>query len=134
MNKYKELYDIAKEKIDAVTNCIRNCSFSKKTPANNVEEAILQDADRIEAMGSIAIMRTFASAGAVNNGFYNEEDPFGKTRELNAKLYPVDLFPERLLIIPEHLNTQTAKEIAKPRLKVLNVFLESLKEELEEIA
>ncbi|MEA3463999.1 MAG: HD domain-containing protein, partial [Patescibacteria group bacterium] len=67
-----------KHKIKSVTECIKQCSFSKSIKASTLESKILQDADRLEATGAISIMRTFSSGGQMNRRFYNPENPFGK--------------------------------------------------------
>ncbi|MDR1694015.1 MAG: HD domain-containing protein [Lactobacillaceae bacterium] len=121
-----------KEKINEAALCIENCSFSSKKKPHSIESAILQDADRIEATGAIAIMRTFASAGSMNKAFYNTNDPFCENRKPESLAYAVDLFYERLLVVADLMNTKTAKKIAQKRTKILQSFLTAAKEEINE--
>lgn len=119
-----------KEKILKTYKAIQVCSFTKGKTPNFLEAKILQDADSLEAVGAISIMRTFSSAGCMNRQFYDIKDPFCKNREPNDKLYALDLFYTRLLIVHKKLYTNTAKNIALKRVKFLKIFLKELKEEL----
>lgn len=120
-----------KEKLKYVHNAIKECSFKGKIKPKSIESKILQDSDRLEATGTIAIMRTFASAGSMGSFLYNFEDPFCENREPDSLNYALDLFFNRLLIVKDKMNTETAKNIAEKRSKVLVEFINSLKEEID---
>lgn len=120
----------SKEKIDKIYKSILLCSFTKAQKPNFIEAAILQDADALESMGAISIMRTFASAGTMNKIFYNKKDPFCKKRNPNDKKYALDLFFTRLLVIQDRLHTDRAKQLAIKRVKFLKDFLMELEYEL----
>lgn len=111
-----------KEKIDKVYEAIMVCSFTKGIIPNFLEAKILQDADSLEAMGAISIMRTFSSAGAMNRRFYDPSDPFCKKRKPNDAKFALDLFFTRLLVIQKRLHTKIAKSIAKERVQFLRSF------------
>jgi uncharacterized protein len=119
------------EKIASVETCIKQCSFSKGTKADSPESQILQDADRLEATGAISIMRTFASAGQMNQQFYDPADPFRKKTNPNS-LISLDLFFNRLLRVENLMNTKTARKMAKRRTIFLRKFLRELELELKE--
>jgi uncharacterized protein len=72
----KEIEDYPQAKIEKVAVCIQQCSFSKGIIPDLLESRILQDADRLEATGAIAIMRTCSSGGQMNRQFYDPADPF----------------------------------------------------------
>ena len=120
-----------REKIAEVVKCIEECSFSSGKEAGSQESKVLQDAGRIEETGAISIMRTFASAGFMDTKFYNTEDPFCEIRMPNPKLYALDLFYDRLLVVVDQMNTKTAKQVALDRSKILYDFLENLKLEID---
>ena len=120
----------SREKIKKTCKAIELCSFTKGVRPNFLEAKILQDADSLEAMGAISIMRTFSSAGQMNKSFYNNTDPFCKKRKPDDHEYAIDLFFTRLLIVSERLHTKTAKILAKKRLKFLHSFLKQLEFEL----
>lgn len=126
----KSIESYPKEKLVFVYDAIEECSFKGKIKAKSLESKILQDSDRLEATGTIAIMRTFASAGSMDSYLYNFEDPFCENREPDSLNYALDLFFNRLLIVKDKMNTQTAKNIADKRSKVLNEFINSFKEEI----
>lgn len=78
-------------------------------------------------------MRTFASAGLMNSELYNFDDPFCRERNPDSLSYALDLFYNRLLIVKDVMHTETAKNIAEKRTKILYNFLNVLEEELYEI-
>jgi uncharacterized protein len=119
-----------KNKIESVHSIICECSFSKGCKPSTLESKILQDADRLEATGCIAIMRTFASAGQMGNTFYNKNDPFCEKREPDSMNYALDLFYTRLLRVKDIMNTETAKVLAIKRTEDLEKFLDCLKGEI----
>jgi uncharacterized protein len=120
-----------KHKIKQVCIAISECSFHKKTKPRDIETKILRDADKLEATGIIAIMRTFASTGHMGINFYEPSDPFCENRKPDAMKYGLDLFYERLLIIEERVYTKTAKKIARQKTKFLRIFLDELRKELK---
>lgn len=117
-------------KIEKTCKAIELCSFTKGIKPKFLEAKILQDADSLEAMGAISIMRTFSSAGQMNKSFYNITDPFCKKRKPDDNKYAIDLFFTRLLVVSERLHTKTAKALAKKRLRFLHIFLEQLEFEI----
>lgn len=127
----KKQQDFPQHKISAVSEAIKNCSFSKGIKHTILEQQILQDADGLEATGAISIMRTYASTGCMNRPFYNPQDPFCKKRQPDAKHYALDLFYERLLKVEKRMYTKTAKIIAKRRTEFLKKFLKEFELELE---
>lgn len=126
----KKMEDFPKHKVASVHSAIKNCSFSKGLKHTILEEQIVQDADGLEATGAIAIMRTFASSGAMQRQFYNPVDPFCKKREPDSKNYALDLFFVRLLKVQTRMYTKTARKIAERRTKLLQKFLTEFKLEL----
>lgn len=123
-----------KFKINKVCNAIKLCSFTKALKPNFLEAKILQDADGLESMGAISIMRTFSSTGIMNKVFYNSLDPFCKKRKPNDNKYALDLFFTRLLTVKERLHTKTANDMATRRIRFLKDFLIELKLELADSA
>ncbi len=119
-------------KIEKVYDSINICSFTKAKSPDFLEAKILQDADSLEAMGAISIMRTFASAGIMNKIFYNSLDPFCDKRKPDDAKYALDLFFSRLLVVKSRLHTKSAKFMAQKRIMLLKVFLKALRSELSE--
>jgi uncharacterized protein len=91
---------------------------------------ILQDADRLDAIGAIGIARVFATGGSLKRPFYNIDDPFCKTRKPDDKIWTVDHFYRKLLKLESLMNTKSGKMEAKKRTKILEDFLKQLKLEI----
>lgn len=127
----ERLSDYHREKIARVEKVIIEHSYSNGIKPESLDSKIMQDADRLEATGAIAIMRTFCSTGQMRRKFYNPEDPFCEQREPNSLFYAVDLFYRRLLRVKDSMNTETAKKLAEKRTRFLYNFLEQLREEIE---
>ena len=116
--------------IAIVSEAIKNHSFTKGKISTSIEGRILQDADRLDAIGAIGIARVFSVSGAKNREFYEPNDPFSKTRKPNDKKWALDHFFTKLLVLENTMNTKTGKIEANKRTKVLKNYLARLKEEI----
>lgn len=107
---------------------IQTISFSKGQELSLLEAKIVQDADRLDAIGAIGIARTFQYSGARNQPIYDptlsvrgqmtrEEYRHGKSSAINH-------FYEKLLQLKDGLHTQTAKEVAVKRHALMEQFLD----------
>lgn len=128
--KILKKYNFSKDEIDIVSNAIREHSFSQKKTPTTIEGKILQDADRLDALGAIGIARVFATGGSLDRQFYNQNDPFCMTRKPNDGVWTVDHFFQKLLLLESQMNTKSGKIEAKKRTQFLHVFLKHLKEEI----
>lgn len=119
--------------INKVVNVIKQVSFKGagvNTKPTTIEAMVVQDADRLDAIGAIGVARAFAYGGAKGRQIYipGVEPVLYNTFEeyKNAKGHTINHFYEKLLLIKDLINTQTAKEIAKERhvfmLNFLNQF------------
>jgi uncharacterized protein len=115
---------------DAVVACIRVHGFSAGLQPSSMEAAVLQDADRLDAIGAIGIARCFATCAAMGRPFYSPTDPFCDERSTDDKSWGLDHFYRKLLRLPETLNTRKARELATKRTSFLWQFLEQLRSEL----
>jgi len=113
-----------------VAAAIRDHAFSKGKAPESLESAVLQDADRLDAIGAIGIARCFATAADMQSNFYEEGEPFAKTRPLNDKQYALDHFEKKLLLLEEKMHTEPAKQEAKTRTIFLREYLAQLRAEL----
>jgi len=123
-------YDFTKEEIIIISDAIRDHSFSQNKIPNTLEGKILQDADRLDALGAIGIARVFATGGSLKRPFYNMNDPFCKRRTPDDKIWTIDHFFQKLLKLESSMNTKSGKEEAKKRTKILRTFLNQLKKEI----
>lgn len=125
-----EAAGVARERRDAVAYCIRVHPFSAGIEPVTLEAKILQDADRLDAIGAIGIARCFATCAAMGRPFYDALDPFARGRELDDKAFGLDHFYRKLLRIPETLHTAGAREVAERRVAFLRTFLDQFETEL----
>lgn len=105
-------------------------SFSANIPAQTLEAKIVQDADRLDAIGAIGIFRSFAFSGVAKRPFYNAAEPFAESRELDDQANTLDHFYTKLLLLNDRLNTDSAKIEAQVRMQTMNSFLESIRAEI----
>lgn len=120
------------EKLERVKEIIVNCSFNDGKKLPYIESDIVQDADMLEAVGALSVMRTFASAGDMKKKFYHFYDPMAERRTPDPAQYAFDLFPARLEKVQERLRTKTALRIAEERgcFNFLKTFKNQLEKEL----
>ena len=123
-------YAFSDKEISIISDAIRDHSFSKNLIPQTLEGKILQDSDRLDAIGAIGIARVFATGGLLNRPLYNFNDPFCKTRIPDDKSWTLDHFFQKLLKIESQMNTKSGKSEAKKRIKILTIFLNELKKEI----
>ena len=123
-------FDFSDEEIQIISDAIRDHSFSQKKIPDTMEGKILQDADRLDALGAIGIARVFATSGSLKRPFYNIDDPFCKKRNSDDNMWAVDHFFKKLLTLESLMNTKSGKLEAKKRTGILKKFLKQLKDEI----
>ncbi len=122
--------------IEHVINIIENISFKGGNVAqqfNSLELDVVQDADRLDAIGAIGIARCFNYGGFKNRQLYNPEiKPNLKMtkKEYKASNAPtINHFYEKLLLLKDRMNTKTAKKIALERHEYMQTFLKQFYKE-----
>ena len=123
-------YNFSDDEIIIVSDAIAEHSFSQNKVPQTLEGKILQDADRLDALGAIGIARVFATSGSLNRSFYNIDDPFCNKRNPDDDLWAVDHFFNKLVKLESMMNTRFGKIEAKKRTKVLKEFLKQIKNEI----
>jgi uncharacterized protein len=124
-------YGYPQDQINQICYCIRTHSYSKRFVPVSLEARILQDADRLDALGAIGIARTFSVGGSENRKFYNAYDPFYRTgRNLDDTKWTLDHFQTKLLKLEDFMHTETAKKIAKERTRFMVLFIRQLQKEI----
>jgi uncharacterized protein len=129
---------VKEEIIAHVENIIRNISFKGGNFINHFsspELAVVQDADRLDAMGAIGIARAFNYGGFMNREIYNPsiKPDLQMTREAYKKSSAptINHFYEKLLLLKDRMQTKTGKKIAEERHKFMDIFLEQFYNEWE---
>jgi uncharacterized protein len=129
--EFLESQNVSEEIIIHVVNIIENISFKggnfeKKFSSKELE--IVQDADRLDALGAIGIARTFNYGGFKNRPLYNPEIlpnlNMNKEEYKNQVAPTLNHFYEKLLLLKDKMNTETGKKIAQERHQFMEVFLE----------
>jgi uncharacterized protein len=112
------------DKIKPVVYAIKVHRHSKGIKAETKEAEILQDADRLDALGAITIARMFSTGGELNMPIYNPKIPLDKK---TSEFYTSTLhgfYTKIFKITPEGFNTKLAKEIARERYEFVKVFVD----------
>ena len=126
-----EYKNYPREKIEKVADAIRTHSYSKRLVPQTLEGKILQDADRLDAIGAIGIARTFSVGGSENRSLYNPTDAFCETeRQLDDTQWTLDHIKKKLMILKNSMHTKTAKKIAEERTEFIELFLNQLRKEI----
>ena len=102
-------------RIDTVASAIESHSFSAGIAPTSIEGCILQDADRLDAIGFSGIARCFYTAGRLGSRLYDFADPGGDSRPLDDALNALDHFPKKLLTLEGSFKTRTGQELARER-------------------
>ena len=123
--------DFPAAKVEGVRHAIHAHSFSAGVEARTLEAKILQDADRMEALGAIGAARTFYMAGQMNAQLFHSDDPMGEARELDDKRFALDHFEMKLLKLPAMMNTATGRRLAEKNAEWLRQFMRKMREEIE---
>ncbi|EHZ2646950.1 HD domain-containing protein [Vibrio parahaemolyticus] len=115
---------------DAIAHAIEAHSFSANIRPNTLEAQIVQDADRLDALGAIGVTRCIQVSAHFNAQLYNDNDMFAKERELNDKQFTVDHFQTKLFKIVDTMNTESAKLEANKRKAFMQTYLKQLHDEV----
>jgi len=128
--EFLESENVNEVTIQHVINIIENLSFKgEKTEKtfSSVELDIVQDADRLDAMGAIGIARTFNYGGFKNRPLYNPNIApnlhMSKEEYKNSEAPTINHFYEKLLLLKDKMNTETGKKIAQERHQFMTTFL-----------
>lgn len=114
-----------------ITAAIRDHSFSRgATPEGPLGEA-LQDADRLEALGALGLMRCIATGVRMQAEWFHADDPWATSRPLDDARYSLDHFFAKLLGLPATMRTPAGRVEAERRATFLRAFVDQLRTELD---
>jgi len=133
--------DVDPQVIESVVDIVSTISYKGAgvaTPMKTLEGKIVQDADRLDAIGALGIARTFAYGGYKNRLIYHpDEKPVLHQSYTDYKKnegHTINHFYEKLLLLRERMNTKTGKQIADGRHQFMENFLEQFYREWDGIA
>ncbi len=114
----------------AVAYCIEVHGFSRGITPDTLEARVLQDADRLDAIGAIGIARVFSTCASMKRPYYDPIDPLCQRREPDDQRFGLDHFYKKLLKIPARLHTATARAMAEQRAHFIELYLSQLAREI----
>ena len=127
---FLESKTVSENTITHVVNIIENISFKgghETKKFSSLELDIVQDADRLDAIGAIGVVRTFNYGGFKNRVIYNPEIKpnlnMSKEEYKNSDAPTINHFYEKLLLLKDKMNTKTGKKIADQRHDFMELFL-----------
>lgn len=134
---FLESLQLSSQTIQEILRIIERVSFSHQLASNEkisltLEEKIVQDADRLDAIGAIGIGRTFYYGGKKGHAMYDSNIPPRENltkEEYRVNQTVINHFYEKLFKLKEMMQTETGKELAEKRDKMMRVFVESFLEE-----
>jgi uncharacterized protein len=105
-------------------------SYSRGLKPSCIESAVLQDADRLDAVGAIGTMRAVTCGAKLGSSYYDMTDPFAKERDLNDKNFTLDHFFTKLFKLGDGFNTEPAKIEGLRRIQFMKDFVAQFSHEI----
>ena len=115
---------------EAVADAVASPSWSGGGTPASPEAAVVQDADRLEALGAIGVARVFATGASFGAGLWHPEDPWAESRELDDKAWSLDHFERKLLKLEADMKTTAGQRLAVARQRTMLAYLKALRAEL----
>lgn len=115
--------------VPAVEHAVEAHSFSAGVEPRTVEAAVVQDADRLDALGAVGVARVYATAGALGSRLVHPEDPVPSEpprRPLDDRQWATDHFFVKLLGLPATMRTEAGRREAERRARFMRAFLDEL--------
>ncbi len=120
----------APARVQAAAHAIAAHSFSAGIAPETLEARILQDADRLEAIGAIGVARCFYTAGRMGSALYDTADPRGERRALDDRAFAIDHFRTKLLTLEGGFQTEAGARLARERTQLVRNFLAAFETEI----
>ncbi len=117
--------------LPAIAHAIAAHSFSAQIPAETLEAQIVQDADRLDAIGAIGIARMFTVTGILGRPFYDPDDITAQNREPDDSRFGIDHFKVKLFGLVDTMHTAAAKQEGARRLVWMRDFYDRLADEAQ---
>lgn len=126
-------YQVPPDKQEAILHAIDAHSFSKGLQPRTLEARIVRDADRLDSLGAIGVLRwaiTGTQRGTPETRSYHPDDPFAERHPLDDRRYMLDHFYSKLLKLSDTMSTQTGRKLAERRTRFIRTYLDEFKDEL----
>lgn len=122
--------DYPEQHLDGIAHAIVSHSFSAGIVPTTLEAKVVQDADRLDAIGAIGVARCMMVGGVLQRPLYHPADPFCQSREPDDLTYTIDHFYRKLFKIGQTLHTTAARAEATRRNAFMQTFLDQLAHEI----
>lgn len=119
-----------KEEIKIISDAVRDHSYSRGRMPRTLVGKVVQDADRLDAIGAIGISRAFSVGGTASRPFYKNDDPFCKKHKPDDSAWTLDHFYRKLLLLEEKMNTKSGRTEARRRTAIMKKFLHDLRKDI----
>ena len=116
--------------LDEIHHAIAAHSFSAKIAPTTIEARVVQDADRLDAIGAIGIARCLMLGGQMGRTLYDDEDPFAEHRVPDDRVSSLDHFYTKLLTLEATMQTAAGRAEAVQRTTFMRQYLHQLRREL----
>ncbi len=113
-----------------VSHAIAAHSFSAGIAPETLHARVLQDADRLDAIGMIGVARCFYTAGRMGSSLYNSSDPRAEHRALDDAAFALDHFRAKLLLLQDGFQTATGAAMARNRTAKMAAFVADFEAEI----
>ena len=118
--------------LPAIQHAIEAHSFSANIMPQTREARVVQDADRLDALGAIGLARCLMLSGATGRRLYDPLAPFPAARPLDEQRNAIDHFYTKLFQLADRMTTAAGRAEAAKRTRFLHAFVDQLRDELEE--
>ncbi|SES74908.1 HD domain-containing protein [Pseudomonas graminis] len=118
------------ERTQAVAHAIESHSYSANITPTTLEAKILQDADRLDALGMVGVARLFYVSGRMGSHLYDPVDPQAQQRDLDDKRFAVDHFTTKIFTLAQGFKTAAGRHMAQVRHARAERFLMEFMEEI----
>jgi len=114
--------DFPSGKLAALAHAIEAHSFSAAIKPTSIEARIVQDADRLDALGAVGLARLFYTAGRMGSALAHPDDPLAQRRQGDDKRYALDHIALKLAALPASMQTEAGRLLGQQRLQILLDF------------
>jgi uncharacterized protein len=122
--------DYPADALPDIAHAIEAHSYTAGIPPRTIEAKVVQDADRLDALGAIGIARCIAVGSALGRPLYDPDDPFCESRAPDVAGASVDHFYAKLLKLAATMQTEAGRQEAERRTAFIRAFIGQLRSEI----
>ena len=115
-------HEFPADKLAGVAHAIEAHSFSAAISPTTIEAKIVQDADRLDALGAVGLARLFYTAGKMNSALAHPQDPLAMRRAPDDRTFALDHIAVKLEKLPATMQTEAGRKLGRARLELVRSF------------